>query len=45
MRNYYFTPVDGGDAVKVEYSFAYTFDADGMLKIVLHDSHLPFSPS
>ena len=44
MGNYFFTPVEGGDDVKVEYSFAYTFDSDGKLKIVLHDSHLPYSP-
>lgn len=44
MGNYYFTPADGGDVVKVEYSFAYTINADGQLKIVLHDSHLPYSP-
>jgi hypothetical protein len=45
MGNYYFTPVEGGDDVKVEYSFAYTINVDGQLKIVLHDSHLPFTPA
>lgn len=45
MGNYYFTPHEGGDDVKVEYSFAYTINADGQLKIVLHDSHLPYSPA
>jgi hypothetical protein len=44
MGQYYFTPAKGGDDVKVEYSFAYTRDADGQLKIILHDSHLPYSP-
>ncbi len=44
MGNYYFTMVEGGDVVKVEYSFAYTKNSDGQLKIVLHDSHLPYSP-
>lgn len=44
MGNYFFTPAEGGDDVKVEYSFAYTINAGGELKIVLHDSHLPFSP-
>ncbi len=44
MGNYFFTTVEGGDVVKVEYSFAYTINADGQLKIVLHDSHLPYSP-
>jgi hypothetical protein len=45
MGNYYFTPSEGGDDVKVEYSFAYTKDKDGNLKIILHDSHLPYNPS
>jgi hypothetical protein len=45
MGNYYFTPAKGGDDVKVEYSFAYTKDTDGNLKIILHDSHLPYSPA
>lgn len=45
MGNYFFTPVEGGDDVKVEYSFAYTTNVDGQLKIVLHDSHLPFTPA
>lgn len=44
MGNYYFTPAKGGDDVKVEYSFAYTKDKDGKLKIILHDSHLPYMP-
>ncbi len=44
MGNYYFTTVNEGDVVKVEYSFAYTIDDHGKLKIVLHDSHLPYSP-
>lgn len=44
MGNYYFTPAEGGEEVKVEYSFAYVRDAEGHLKIVLHDSHLPYSP-
>ncbi len=44
MGNYYFTPFKGGDDVKVEYSFAYTKDKAGKLKIILHDSHLPYTP-
>lgn len=44
MGNYYFTPTKGGDDVKVEYSFAYTKDKDGKLKIILHGSHLPYEP-
>ncbi len=45
MGNYYFTPAKEGDDVKVEYSFAYTKDTDGKLKIILHDSHLPYKPA
>ncbi len=44
MGNYYFTPAKGGDDVQAEYSFAYTKDKEGRLKIILHDSHLPYSP-
>lgn len=44
MGNYFFTPHDGGEEVKVEYTFGYTKDASGKLRIVLHGSHLPYSP-
>lgn len=44
MGNYYFSPFAGGEPVKVEYSFAYTKNEDGQLKIILHDSHVPYSP-
>jgi hypothetical protein len=44
MGNYYFTPANGGDEVKVEYSFAHTKDKEGNLKIILHDSHIPYKP-
>jgi len=44
MGNYFFTPAKGGSEIKVEYSFAYTKDKEGKLKIILHDSHIPFSP-
>ena len=44
MGNYYFRPAKGGDVVKVEYSFAYIKDKDGKLKIILHDSHIPYKP-
>ncbi len=43
MGNYYFTPADGSDEVKVEYTFGYTKDDEGNLKIILHGSHLPYS--
>jgi hypothetical protein len=45
MGDYYFTPVHGEAEVKVEYSFAYTKDKAGKLKIILHDSHLPYAPA
>lgn len=45
MGNYYFTPAKGGDDVKVEYSFSYTKDQAGKLKIILHYSHLPYKPA
>lgn len=45
MGNYYFTPAKGGDEVKVEYSFAYIKNKEGKLKIILHDSHLPYTPA
>ncbi len=57
MGNYYFThsqeiddkggvkEINPPNVVKVEYSFAYTKDANGALKIVLHDSHVPYNPS
>jgi hypothetical protein len=44
MGNYYFKPAKGGDEVKVEFSFAYTKNKDGKLKIILHDSHVPYVP-
>ena len=44
MGNYFFTGTDGSET-KVEYSFGYTKDEDGNLKIVLHHSSLPFSPN
>ncbi len=43
MGNYFFTGTDGNET-KVEYSFAYTKDEHGDLKIVLHHSSLPYSP-
>lgn len=44
MGNYYFTPANGGKEVKVEYTFAYTKDDKGVLRIIMHGSHLPYSP-
>lgn len=45
MGNYFFTPTEGGDDVKVEYSFGYTKNKEGVLKIILHGSHLPYAPA
>ncbi len=45
MGDYYFTPAKGGEDVKAEYSFAYTKDKAGRLKIILHDSHFPYKPA
>jgi hypothetical protein len=42
MGNYYFTPDKSGDEFKVEFSFAYTKDEQSKLRIILHDSHLPY---
>lgn len=44
MGNYFFTPANGGDEVKVEYTFAYTKDDNDVLRIIMHGSHLPYSP-
>lgn len=44
MGNYFFTGTDGNET-KVEYSFAYVKDEDGNLRIILHHSSLPYSPS
>lgn len=44
MGNYYFTPVDSEDEVKVEYTFAYVPDENCDLKIVAHHSSLPYAP-
>ena len=41
--NYFFTDLSGGET-KVEYTFGYTKQDDGSLKIDLHHSSLPFNP-
>jgi len=40
MGNYYFTNNEG--TIKVEFSFVYKRDNNGDLRIILHDSHLPY---
>lgn len=44
MGNYFFTTTQG-DEVKVEYTFGIEQMEDGELKIVLHHSSIPFTPS
>ncbi|GFE63190.1 phosphoribosyl-AMP cyclohydrolase [Litoreibacter roseus] len=44
MGNYYFTTTDGAE-VKVEYTFGIEQMDDEELKIILHHSSLPFTPS
>lgn len=41
MGNYYFTCTNGSET-KVEYTFAYVKDKTGKLKIVAHQSSLPY---
>ena len=41
MGNYFFTTPEG-DEVKVEYSFGYTLDSAGNVRINLHHSSMPF---
>ncbi|WP_241234620.1 phosphoribosyl-AMP cyclohydrolase [Nonlabens ponticola] len=43
MGNYYFTALDGSET-KVEYTFAYVKDKTGKLRIVAHQSSLPYAP-
>ena len=44
MGNYFFTDTSGSET-KVEYTFAYVKDSDGDLRIVAHQSSLPYNPS
>ncbi|MEM9140210.1 MAG: phosphoribosyl-AMP cyclohydrolase [Pseudomonadota bacterium] len=44
MGNYFFTGPDGNET-KVEYTFGYVMGDDGKLKINLHHSSLPYSPT
>ena len=43
MGNYYFTPANGGDEVKVEYTIGYIRDAEGTLRMTVHKSTIPYS--
>ena len=40
MGNYFFTGPDGSE-IKVEYTFGYVAEADGILRIQLHHSSMP----
>ena len=42
MGNYYFKDSNSKE-LKVEFSFVYIIDDEKKLKIVLHDSHLPYN--
>lgn len=44
MGNYFFTPKGKDEPVKVEYTFAYVKDKSGKLRIVAHQSSLPYVP-
>jgi hypothetical protein len=43
MGNYYFTALADGSETKVEYTFGYIRDPQGRLKIVVHQSSVPYS--
>ncbi|CAE7709102.1 Pol [Symbiodinium sp. CCMP2592] len=43
MGTCFFTNAAGGSRAKVEYTFGYERNADGKLRICLHDSSVPFS--
>ena len=43
MGNYYFTPADGSDEVKVEYTIGYVRDGEGALRMVVHKSTIPYN--
>jgi hypothetical protein len=45
MGNYFFTPAEGGEEQKVEFTFGYLKDDNGDLRINVHHSSLPYSPS
>ena len=43
MGNYFFQGIDGGDEVKVEFTFGYVKDKDNNLLINLHHSSMPYT--
>ena len=45
MGNYYFTDINTAKEVKVEFTFGYFKDENGKLRINVHHSSLPYSPT
>merc|ERR1719183_708386 len=45
MGDYVFTDATSGDEVRVEYTFGYKRNDDGNVRIYLHHSSVPYSPS
>merc|ERR1719208_584814 len=45
MGDYVFTDATSGDKVRVEYTFGYKRCEDGKVRICLHHSSVPYSPS
>ena len=43
MGNYWFTPAGSTEETKVEYTFGYIRDPQGALKIVVHQSSVPYN--
>lgn len=43
MGNYFFTPANGGDEVKVEYTIGYIRDGQGELRMTVHKSTIPYN--
>ena len=43
MGNYFFTPLNSEEEVKVEFTFGYIKDNNGKLRINLHHSSIPYS--
>ena len=45
MGNYYFTDATTGEKSKVEYTFGYRRCDDGVVRIFLHHSSIPYAPT
>merc|ERR1719245_1583935 len=45
MGDYVFTDATTGDEVRVEYTFGYKRNDDGMVRIYLHHSSVPYTPA